>query len=1095
MGVRAMSLGAVLSALVAANVLAAPPVGAGATLVSVVSPQPGSLQTSETVEVRVRTRGPLAGFRALLRGPRGQRDVSSRFGPAERGERIGVLRLGRELVPGANQIIVPVTTRSGKRHYAGVRVTVARPATGLLRLSGVSGGGLRAPLRVRVAGPRGARLVASLNGRSVRGAFERRGGSWVGRLDADHGLRFERNLLTVTVATAAGRYQRVRRGFDIARTRPLPGAGAGRLVRSGSPVRLDGRASRSGLTDGMPAMSWRIVSRPPRSKTRLQGATSARPRLAPDRPGRYIIALRAVDPGAARGQRALQAGPAGAASSDTVTVTAQPDVLPTGVPVATTPSGAGAGIEMGGTPYPTGSAWAQMLVLDRATTAVPSGAGTTYPGTDAGAAQLLADVTALSPASLVIITGDSSTAQLSSAGAQSATAAFAAVGGTFSPQGSRQQLLSGPWSVVGVPGLGAGLAYQLVGLSMGQGAAPGAMTGFLRLDSSTNYTFTWPATFQTFDTQAPGATATQSQIAVGSQTYVSDPLAVGEAGFHLLALSADSLAVLDELTFSTSSGPDFAAFMDGGNLTPISQSVPPPLILLTSIGQPRVDPSASGTGGEWSALAGWLQQFGANQYVVIGLDGTGGYSLVGLQGIDQQGPNSGTELSQSLMDAPSARLAGVLARNRQGLYAAGANGSPAAGAAATPYQPQVQQLLAQPNRAFPAFDAPGQATAEQQIAKALSLPYDAIYGIRGNYWGNTSLDWGVLRSGLEGLTAAAVCTDPACTAAFSGVQTRLFTEFGAVANVYNYFTGGGLGTVSGLLGNTFADSGVGFAATAFDIVSYYNPPAVPAQGDNPTAILDDTLTIASGAAGPIPEAGAVVSGGATLIVGINQLIADTTNSSDGTPGIDPTGFEADVGAFGQGLEDAWTDALDDLSSVAELLVSDAGRLAAANAAINTPGSQGGWGLDTQVTRPQVQQATARTIGAYIWSSLLPVPMTVWPCGVYPRPLYPFNYTIPQDTTAEVALGGGAATRPVFTEYIFLADRKGDSLEPLTFPRAADLAKLFGNPLDDPDSYGLERQYFMAPAILGPKFTALSPGFRYQSIDDTIGVTLNFECRA
>lgn len=127
--------------------------------------------------------------------------------------------------------------------------------------------------------------------------------------------------------------------------------------------------------------------------------------------------------------------------------------------------------------------------------------------------------------------------------------------------------------------------------------------------------------------------------------------------------------------------------------------------------------------------------------MLLGLDGTGDYSFVGLEGLGQQGPNQGTELSQVLTASPTPRLAGVFRRNRQGLWVAGANGSPVPGSTAADFQPSIQQILAQPDQPFARFDAVSEQGAERYIANKLQPGVYPRFGIRGNYWLNTSVQW------------------------------------------------------------------------------------------------------------------------------------------------------------------------------------------------------------------------------------------------------------------------------------------------------------------------------------------------------------------
>ncbi|MGB0093053.1 MAG: hypothetical protein WBP81_11045 [Solirubrobacteraceae bacterium] len=143
---------------------------------------------------------------------------------------------------------------------------------------------------------------------------------------------------------------------------------------------------------------------------------------------------------------------------------------------------------------------------------------------------------------------------------------------------------------------------------------------------------------------------------------------------------------------------------------------------------------------------------GANPWVVLGLNGTGDYTFVGLDGLHAlDGPNAGAELSQVETGAASARLTGVFARNNQGLWQAGTNGNPTATNGPAAFEPALTKMLAQPPQPFPAFDTPDQrlqdrpraglgtqpskrapaATVDVALAGPVHLPHDAAHPVLG----------------------------------------------------------------------------------------------------------------------------------------------------------------------------------------------------------------------------------------------------------------------------------------------------------------------------------------------------------------------------
>src|SRR5262249_50788821 len=156
------------------------------------------------------------------------------------------------------------------------------------------------------------------------------------------------NRLSVAAFNPQGQYERLHRTIQIERTAPLAGAGADRTVRTGQLVQINGGATRSARPGGALRVRWWIGARPEGSTGTPSPATGTRPSLRPDVPGRYTIRLQASEPGSD-------------SATDTMTIAAQPDVLPAGIPVQTMLSPTSPGIQVGETIYPSGVGWLQML--------------------------------------------------------------------------------------------------------------------------------------------------------------------------------------------------------------------------------------------------------------------------------------------------------------------------------------------------------------------------------------------------------------------------------------------------------------------------------------------------------------------------------------------------------------------------------------------------------------------------------------------------------------------------------------------------------------------------------------------------------------
>lgn len=730
--------------------------------------------TKRVVDVRVKAREPLRSLSvAVSSTKRKHADVTKRFSRVREGVWRGRLRRGHELARGRNYLYLRVRTEEGELDVTVQSLTVATKRADLLALRRLRTHAKRAPLATHVA-LKGGRLRARLNGRNVTRFFERAGNGRLRKaeLSVSHGLQYGRNRLAVVAYNPGdGSYERVTRRFRIKRDRPLADAGLDKKVFVGSELRLDGRKSRRIHRRAPLNLRWRVIEKPAGSKPTLKGAGTARPRLIADVHGRYTLALRAK-------------GPRMRSTLDTVSVAAQPNVPPSGMPLTTNapnpdnPDGA-YGIELGGEFYPPiwGDAGGgpQLMVLDRATLAIKeqNGAPTqTFGASDTGVEDLQLAIQQLSSDELAIVIGGGRSIDLSSNGQQTLAGALGLIGAQVS-QDDHPVLASGEWSVVGVPGMPQGQAYQLIGREQGSGARTGAMDGLLQLDAHDNYTFTWAPEYVTFDTMAPGSTAEVNQIQVGTETYPSWTIGEDSSGLQVIWLDADSLELEETATFfvfpcldpNTSEegcrdvscddpppgGPpecfdEFAMGSDSWDMPDIAKDEDA-LVLMTTLQRP-----AAGLNSAWGFLTEPLAQFGANQYTVLNADGR--YSFVGTNGLGDAGPNLGAEVASR-----TPRISGIFTRNRQGLLEPSYFGSLAEDGVPELTRPDLQQILAQPPEPYPAFDTAAEQAAEEYIAQLLQLELDPEYGIRANYWQDESIAWDVKQTELANLPA---CTTSPC---------------------------------------------------------------------------------------------------------------------------------------------------------------------------------------------------------------------------------------------------------------------------------------------------------------------------------------------
>ena len=321
--------------------------------------------------VRVAVRRP-AGAKLTIR--LGRRDVTSRF-RTKGGALVARLTTGDGVRYGRNHLFV-LAERSGRRaQSSGRSFFLVRRSAGLVRLK--LGQGLPRSAQVDIPPPpvailawvrRERRTRVWLNGRRVeRFASSSQGTRLTFALSATHGVRYGVNRLRSQVIDPfAGRYGEAERRFVVPRTAPLASAGRDRAAKPRMRLRLGGtaRAARGGLL----LYRWTLVSKPRGSRAPLSGRTSSRPRLIPDRPGRYRIRQVVTEHRrTARGARTAQVG---AAAVDEVQVTAAPRT--TLVPISANTAGPNPSITVGNETYPlTAPAglgrMIQWLTLDRAT--------------------------------------------------------------------------------------------------------------------------------------------------------------------------------------------------------------------------------------------------------------------------------------------------------------------------------------------------------------------------------------------------------------------------------------------------------------------------------------------------------------------------------------------------------------------------------------------------------------------------------------------------------------------------------------------------------------------------------------------------------
>jgi hypothetical protein len=560
----------------------------------------------------------------------GGRDVTARFRRTGGSRRVARLTRGDGLRYGPNLLSVLAERRGGRPVAEARSFVVARRQGGLVRLR-IRPGSVTS-LNMRVAGaPRLApehfgkpgeverrlsvirreRTVRVwLNGRRVTRALD---GSeptrWTGSLSASHALRYGVNRLRILVAEPdRGRYALVRRRLVVNRSGHLAAAGWDVSSRIGGRVRLDGRRSRT-THGGRPQHSWRILSGPRGSRAKLRRARSARPLLTPDRPGRYVVALRLTE----RTRRATAAQTTGT-SADTVEVTAghaSPLVAFKGLTVKDGHPGIQVGDTFYPNPSPNGSAM-QWLTLDRATLtpcddpAQPCGPTNTtgnswLDGTDSkdhGVPALTSALSSQGLGQLVILSypyagGPGPPVQQGQIDAFNGAMKAVGVG----PISASVLQDHNKLAIVGVPKGGDGSGWYTHG-----GGPVDALTGWLMPDATAAGRFRFQPERPAFDTSSSSTSLSNTMSIRGDHPSASLPDGV-TGGFHVVQIDPIDFRVVSSDAYGSNGAWDGLGAMverlrqilaAGGS------------VAVQSIGHPT--PSSP----TWPQVAFWLSEFGAN---------------------------------------------------------------------------------------------------------------------------------------------------------------------------------------------------------------------------------------------------------------------------------------------------------------------------------------------------------------------------------------------------------------------------------------------------------------------------------------------------
>jgi hypothetical protein len=384
---------------------------------------------------------------------------------------------------------------------------------------------------------------------------------------------------------------------------------------TGRPVRLNGLPTRAAHRGDRLVFKWSVIVKPRGSRPSLRHERRPVASLVLHSAGRYAVQLLVTE---RRGGRtvgsdvarvsivpapSLQAG-----TSDTPGPCVDQNAHPMGCPIQTITSSGG--IQIGAANYGKQGNWVHLLVLDpQQLTPVQCGTPAVtcnrYYNADQ-AQELLNDLKTIpSDDDIVILSGQGISSKLSDAQTQALTTAFGKLGGTLSTRGATYEgadsLASGQWSLIGHTGATAGFAEQSVdtgeagipGFLNGSGGSGGSLNGYMQNVTTTfSFDFVSPE-YVPIDTSAPGSTATQNVITVGSKRYLSANLAPVDVS------EAIQVLVLDPSTGNVTGNFTYFARARNGTLDTIylanlqtklqgllaQQTTEPPIIVVQSFGK------------------------------------------------------------------------------------------------------------------------------------------------------------------------------------------------------------------------------------------------------------------------------------------------------------------------------------------------------------------------------------------------------------------------------------------------------------------------------------------------------------------------------
>lgn len=815
-----------------------------------------------------------------------------------------------------------------------------------LKVDSIRVGTKAGPLALRVRAGLHARVSLRVNGQRVRHPFELVGKrAQAIELRAADGLSPGANRLRIS-ARRNGRTAVASQTVRVPRWALLADAGEDAAATVHVKSLLGTAPAVGGKTAGL-RYRWRIVKRPAGGKATLRTPSQPQPLLIARKPGTYVLQLQA-DP----------SGP-GPSSFDRVTVPVAPPDPPIGASLNTIGNGSGGAIVIDGQAYGASASGSAYAVLERTTRKVVESGS--VQNDDAGVAKLAGLAATYGGGSnymkfMMIVSG-----RFGMPVAQQP--AFAqlvkSIGVTRLGEENFVALRDGQqFSLIGIPGApqGAGTVRIPGGYSS---PTSGAISGYLQknqaidADGAPLYDFVSPE-HPSFDTRAPGGTATANTMVVNGTRYSASLNDGATAGLHLVVLESLTLKTLSNLVVKTN-GPegDRKLQAEAGPLIKATINRPGgPTVLVQSVGKPK------GAGPEWAGVVGALGQLGANRQLVNALDGTTEYALVSRLGSEQPPAESSTAYDHGSYVAPEyppARLVGVLARTRTSTFEPNVTSTPTAANPEGAVNIGLINLVYQPAQGWPEL-APGAKTGEAAaaqafICKALNFcqAANSCPDLRSCFWQKYGADWAV-KLGVLGPLQYPGKDQGFEEPVFTAVKQELLKEIAAVANVQHY-----LAALQEPLDRTAGRSYVDLQDIGKKVWDSVQPPPADNSTSWTLGLIGKAVAIGGFAPPPVSSAAA----GLSAAFGLASYLSNKT----GQP-ILGSEIKAKTSALANELYDRVELARKETAALGMLIVSDYGKLTSANQHIDSD-----WSLPDN---PAVMANTLRTASQqWFYEALIP----------------------------------------------------------------------------------------------------------------------------